>query len=111
MTDAQAMLIMTTVDGDDAAARLATRLIEQQQAACVQQVEIRSRYRWQGEARCEGEILLLVKTSAMAAAAAMETIQAHHPYDVPEIIALPIVAGSAAYLEWLAREAPGPAPA
>lgn len=110
MTDAQAMLIITTVDGDDAAARLATRLIEQRQAACVQQVEIKSRYRWQGEVRSEGEILLLVKTSAAAAASAMETIAAHHPYDVPEIVALPIVAGGAAYLEWLAREAPASAP-
>ncbi len=109
--DAQAMLIMTTVDGDAAAARLATRLIEQRQAACVQQVEIRSRYRWQGEVRCDAEILLLVKTSAAAAASAMQTIEAHHPYDVPEIVALPIVAGGAGYLEWLAREAPAPAPA
>lgn len=109
--DAKAMLIMTTVDGDDAAARLATRLIEQRQAACVQQVDIRSSYRWQGEVRCEGEVLLLVKTSAATAAAAMETIGANHPYDVPEIVAMPIIDGAAAYLDWLTREAPGAAPA
>lgn len=101
--NAKATLIMTTVDSEDAAARLATALVERCEAACVQQVDIRSRYRWEGEVKCDPEILLLVKTSAAAAEAAMQTIRDTHSYDVPEIIVLPVVDGSPAYLGWLSE--------
>lgn len=101
---AKATLIMTTVDSDDAAARLATTLIERREAACVQQIGIGSRYRWDGEVKCDAEILLLVKTSAAAAASAMRTIEENHGYEVPEILALPVTDGLPAYLEWLVRE-------
>lgn len=101
------MLVMTTVDSDAAAAELAARLLERRLAACVQEVRINSRYRWQGELKCDAEILLLVKTSKQAADAAMDLIRDIHSYDVPEIIAIPISAGLPAYLEWLAAEADG----
>ncbi len=101
--DAKATLIMTTVDSQEAAAGLATTLIERREAACVQQVDIRSRYRWEGEVKCDPEILLLVKTSPSAAEAAMKTIRDHHPYEVPEIIVLPVTDGLPAYLEWIGR--------
>ena len=97
----KAILIMTTIDNDDAAARIATELVERREAACVQQVDIRSRYRWQGEVKCDPEILLLVKTSTGAAEAAMQTIRENHGYDVPEIIALPVTDGWPAYLDWI----------
>jgi periplasmic divalent cation tolerance protein len=99
--DGKATLIMTTVDSEDAAARLATTLVQRRQAACVQQVDIRSRYRWEGEVKCDPEILLLVKTSTAAAEAAMNTIRENHGYDVPEIIAVPVTDGLPAYLAWL----------
>ena len=99
--DAKATLIMTTVDSEEAAARLATALVERREAACVQQVDIRSRYRWEGEVKCDPEILLLVKTSTAAAEAAMKTIRDNHGYDVPEIIALPVTDGLPAYLDWI----------
>ncbi len=102
--NAPGMLIMTTVDSETRAASLATDLVERRLAACVQQIRIASRYRWQGEVQCDDEILLLVKTSAAAAAAAMQAIEADHPYDVPEIIALPVADGLPAYLEWLTKE-------
>jgi periplasmic divalent cation tolerance protein len=101
------MLVMTTVGSDELADALATRLLEERLAACVQEVAINSRYRWQGELRRDAEILLLVKTSRRAAEAAMELIRDIHSYEVPEIIALPIAAGMPAYLEWLVAEADG----
>ena len=103
----KAILIMTTVDSEDAAARVASALVERREAACVQQVDIRSRYRWEGEVKCDPEILLLVKTSTEASEAAMRTIRENHGYDVPEIIALPVTDGLPAYLDWIADSTPG----
>jgi periplasmic divalent cation tolerance protein len=102
--NAKGTVIMTTVADEETAARLATRLIERREAACVQQVAIGSRYRWEGAVRCDPEILLLVKTSTAAAPAAMRTIEENHPYEVPEIVALPITNGLPAYLAWLDEE-------
>ena len=107
---AKAALIMTTVDSEDAAARLARTLLERREAACVQQVDIRSRYRWDGEVKCDAEILLLVKTSTTAAEAAMETIRSTHDYDLPEIVCVPITDGLPAYLQWMASETNRQAP-
>ena len=100
-------LVMTTVDSEELARTLATRLLEKRLAACVQEVRIDSHYRWDGELRYEPEILLLVKTSAETAPAAMRLIEDIHSYEVPEIIALPVTAGLPAYLQWLAEEADG----
>jgi periplasmic divalent cation tolerance protein len=99
----RATLIMTTVDSADAAARLATTLVQRHEAACVQQVDIRSHYRWEGKVKCDPEILLLVKTSSAAVEAAMNTIRENHGYDVPEIVAVPITDGLPVYLDWIAE--------
>lgn len=101
---AKATLIMTTVGSEDAAARVATTLLERHEAACVQQVDIHSRYRWEGEVKCDAEILLLVKTSTAAAEAAIRTIKAKHDYDLPEIVAVPITDGLPTYLQWMADQ-------
>jgi periplasmic divalent cation tolerance protein len=101
------MLIMTTVDSDELAAALAARLLDERLAACVQEIPIKSHYRWGGSIRRDPEILLLVKTSNAAADAAMQLIRTTHSYELPEIIALPVTAGLPAYLEWLAAEADG----
>jgi periplasmic divalent cation tolerance protein len=105
----KATLLMTTVDSEDRARTLATQLLGKRLAACVQEVRIKSHYRWDGELRNEPEILLLVKTSAEAAPEAMLAIRDIHDYEVPEIVAVPITEGLPAYLEWLAREADGAA--
>lgn len=102
--DARGMLIMTTMDSEPLAATLGTKLVERRLAACVQQIRIASRYRWNGQVQCDDEILLLIKTSVEAADAAMQAIEDEHPYEVPEIIALPITGGLPAYLDWLAKE-------
>lgn len=101
--DAGAM-IMTTVDSEELAASLAAMLLERRLAACVQQLEISSRYRWEGAIQCDAEFLLLVKTSAAAANAAVKAIEENHTYDVPEIVVLPVTGGLPAYLNWLSAE-------
>ena len=103
----EGMLVMTTVGSDELANSLATRLLERRLAACVQEIRINSRYRWQGQLRRDAEVLLLVKTSRRSAEAAMELIRDIHSYEIPEIIAFPIAAGMPAYLEWLTAEADG----
>ena len=62
---------------------------------------VRSFYRWQGNVEDDAEVQLLIKTSRQRFDALERWLTANHPYDVPEIIALPVVAGSAAYLSWL----------
>jgi len=99
-----ATLIMTTVATQADAESIAARLLEQGLAACVQEMPVTSRYRWQGEVQRGVEILLLVKTVASAADEAMRAIEALHAYDVPEILALPVTGGLPAYLQWLAAE-------
>ena len=108
MTDThKAMLVMTTVDSAELAATMATALVEQRLAACVQEMPIRSHYRWEGSVQNDVETLLFVKTSPQSAAAAMDAIRKLHPYDVPEIIALPVTDGLPAYLDWIRTEAVG----
>lgn len=106
--DQQAALIMTTVATEADADVVGSALLEQGLAACIQEVPITSRYRWQGELQRSGEILLLVKTTAAAVDGAIRAIRAVHPYDVPEILALPVTDGLPAYLEWLAAETARP---
>ena len=108
MTDnCKAILVMTTVDSTGLAASIATALVEQRLAACVQEMPVRSHYRWEGNVQNDVETLLFVKTSPQSAAAAMDAIRKLHPYDVPEIITLPVTGGLPAYLDWISAETPG----
>lgn len=94
-------MVMTAVDSEAAAEALALQLVEVQLAACVQVIPVKSFYVWQGESRREAEYLLLVKTRAALYAQVETFILAHHPYDTPEILQLPVVTGSSPYLQWL----------
>ncbi len=97
----EVVTIMTTVAQADDAARIAEMLLQNKLAACVQETTIRSRYRWQDEIRCDPEVLLLVKTTTDRAEAAVIAIREIHPFDLPEIIVLPVVGGLAEYLNWI----------
>ncbi|MDZ7668154.1 MAG: divalent-cation tolerance protein CutA [Gammaproteobacteria bacterium] len=99
-----AVMIMTTVDSESQADTVCRALIEQNLAACIQELPVSSRYRWQGEIQRDREILLLVKTAADVAGAAMQAIERLHDYEVPEILAVPVTAGLPAYLQWLVTE-------
>ncbi len=96
------LLVATTAGNPEDARKLADLLVARQLAACVQiHGPIRSVYRWQGAVEAEEEWLLTAKTRQDRYPALESALQEAHPYDVPEIIATPIVAGSAAYLRWV----------
>jgi periplasmic divalent cation tolerance protein len=99
--DEAIVVLMTAANGEEAA-RLADMLIGAHLAACVQILpEMESVYRWQGKIERQPEILLLVKTARSKFDDLEREVRALHSYETPEIIALPIVAGSTPYLEWL----------
>lgn len=106
----QHILVMCTCPDEAVAERIARALVDERLAACVNRMSnLRSTYRWEGRIEDEPEVLLLVKTSGSRYPALELRIKTLHPYEVPEIIALPIIAGSPAYLAWLTRgSAAGP---
>lgn len=105
MTDAgpEALVVLVTAPSPERAAELARALVEEGLAACGNVVPgLRSIYRWEGKVQEDAEALLLLKTTRARFEALRERVLALHPYDVPEVIALPVTAGSAPYLAWLA---------
>lgn len=101
----QVLLVLTNMPDAQTAHALARQLVEKQLAACVNCMPgVQSIYRWQGAVEEAGEVTLLIKTTQARYAALEAAIKASHPYDVPEIIAAPIVAGWPAYLEWVVQE-------
>jgi periplasmic divalent cation tolerance protein len=101
MDDDAIVVFMTAASGEEAT-RLAEMLVGAHLAACVQILpEIESVYRWRGQIERSSEVLLLVKTTRGKFDDLEREVRALHSYDTPEIVAVPIVAGSAPYLEWL----------
>ena len=95
-------IVLITAASEDEAERIACSLVEERLAACVNIVgPIRSVYRWEGKVQNERELLLIVKTRTEALPRLQTRITELHSYDTPEIIALPITAGSEPYLRWL----------
>jgi periplasmic divalent cation tolerance protein len=100
--------VTTAVGSREEAERIATALVERQLAACVQIVgPVQSVYRWQGRVERADEWLCLAKTVGGQFDAVEAAIRELHSYDCPEVIAMPIAAGSAAYLAWLAENSSG----
>lgn len=97
-----ALLVITTVDDEGVAAELARELVEQRLAACVHVLAPgRSVYRWEDKVEEAREHTLLLKTAAARYPALERWLRARHPYQTPEIIALPIRAGLPDYLDWI----------
>ena len=97
------IVFMTAANGEEAA-RLADMLVGAHLAACVQIMpEMESVYRWQGKIERQSEVLLLVKTTRVKFDELEREVRALHSYDTPEIIAVPVITGSAPYLDWLNR--------
>lgn len=93
---------LCTAPSAEVAAELARGLVEATLAACVNIVPgVRSIYRWKGEVQDDGEVLLIIKTSAERFDAMRDWLVEAHPYDVPEVLALPVDAGADAYLAWV----------
>jgi periplasmic divalent cation tolerance protein len=94
--------VTTAIDSREAAERLAALLVEERLAACAQVIgPVTSVYRWEGRVERATEWLCLLKTTAGRLPALVARIRAEHPYQVPEIVAVPIVAGDPAYLAWI----------
>ena len=98
----ETLLVLCTCPDKEVAETIATRLVEDGQAACVNRIpDISSVYKWQGKLESDTEELLLIKSTSAAFADLQQTIKHLHPYELPEIIAVPIAAGSDAYLDWI----------
>lgn len=97
--------IITTVASKDEGERIARALLEQRLAACVQLVgPISSLYWWQGKIEHSEEWLCIVKSEQRLFAQIEHTIKSLHSYEVPEVLAVPVSAGSDAYFQWLHKE-------
>ena len=100
-----ALVVLVTAPSAEVAAGLARTLVQERLAACGNVLpEVRSIYRWDGQLREDAEALLVLKTTRDRLEALRDRVLALHPYQVPEVLALPVEAGSAAYLSWLASE-------
>lgn len=98
----EAIVVLTNLPDLDTAKVLARRLVGEGLAACVNILPgVQSIYRWQGQLEEASEVTVLVKTMRSHYAALEETIRTSHPYDLPEVIVLPIAAGLPAYLAWV----------
>lgn len=110
MPDASdALVVLTTLEKQEDGERLAMLLVERNLAACVQILPpMTSIYRWQGAVERANEVLLFIKTTHAAYPRLEATIKENHPYQTPEIVALPVKAGSDEYLDWLASSVKTP---
>ena len=103
MSDDAIVVFMTAANGEEAT-RLAEMLVGAHLAACVQILpEMESVYRWEGKIERQSEVLLIAKTTRGKFDDLEREVRALHSYDTPEIVAVPIVTGSAPYLEWLSK--------
>lgn len=103
MTDA--LLVLTNLPDAATAHELARQLVDERVAACVNVLApCRSVYRWEGAIEDAEEVPLLIKTTAERYPALEAAIRARHPYELPEIVAVPIVRGLPGYLDWMAAE-------
>ena len=99
------ILVLTTVPEEKTGQTIATRLLEERLAACVTiSAASQSFYWWKGQISKEPEHILLIKTRAALYQRLEKKIQEIHPYELPEIITLPIHKGSIAYLNWIEQE-------
>jgi periplasmic divalent cation tolerance protein len=102
------LLVITSLPDSTSAQRLAQQIIESNAAACVNQLApCISTYRWQGQIDSASEVPLLIKTTRTAYPRLEALIRAVHPYELPEIIAVPVCVGLPAYLDWVNQETNG----
>jgi len=104
MSSSEPIVVLMTAANGEEATRLAEMLVGAHLAACVQILpEMESVYRWQGQVERQSEVLLIAKTTREKFDELEREVRALHSYDTPEIIAVPVITGSAPYLDWLNR--------
>jgi periplasmic divalent cation tolerance protein len=99
------IVVLVTCESIKEAQQIGRALVEQKLVACanILHAPVHSTYRWKGKVDVAKEVLLILKSSRSSFGAIDRAIRKMHSYDVPEIIALPIVAGSRSYLDWISR--------
>ena len=97
------ILVLSTVPESESA-RISETLVSEGLVACVNATPVRSCYRWKGEICRDREELLIMKTRESLFARVMERVRELHPYEVPEILALPVWGGFGGYLQWVMAE-------
>jgi len=99
------IVVLTNLPDRESALKLAGVLIDQRLAACVNVLaECTSVYRWQGKVENAAEVPVMIKTTVASYPRLEAAIRANHPYELPEIVSVPVLAGLASYLEWVAAE-------
>ena len=102
MSDNDVLVVLCNCPDTETARKLAASAVEQRLAACVNIIPgVESVYHWQGKIENDTESTLLIKTSGNTFDALREHLQAHHPDELPEIIAVPVVRGLPGYLDWV----------
>ena len=108
--DHEVLLVMSSMPDQAVAQQLARTLIERRLAACVSvMAPCKSVYRWQGAVEETSEVPVLIKTTAGRYSELESALRALHPYELPEIVAVPVARGLPAYLDWVAGESTLPA--
>ncbi len=98
------LVVYCSCPDEASAGRLAEALVEERLAACVTRLPgATSVYRWEGSVQKDAEVLLIIKTTAGRLANLTARIEALHPYEVPEVIAVPVAGGSERYLSWVGQ--------
>jgi len=101
----ETLILLCTCPDEAVAADLSHQIVEQGLAACVNRFGgLTSVYKWEGEMKEGTEVQLVIKTSAAATERLIDTLNRLHPYELPEIIAVPITAGHMPYLEWIREQ-------
>jgi uncharacterized protein involved in tolerance to divalent cations len=104
----EVILVCINFPNRESARRIGTALIEKQLAACVNIIpEVESIYQWKGEVKTEIEVMAIVKTTASRYKQLEAYVLENHPYDVPEVIGLPLSQGSESYLNWVQDQMEG----
>ena len=102
--DTRYVVVMTACASQEQASQIAAALVEKKLAACVQASDIVSTYRWKGTLESGSEVRLMIKARLADYPAIEALIAAKHSYEVPEVIAIPVMAGSRDYLDWIDTE-------
>jgi periplasmic divalent cation tolerance protein len=103
MSTPEFVVVLVTTSSAEEGARIGRALVEERLAACANVIgPIRSIYRWEGAVEEADEHLVVLKARGVDVSALETRVRALHAYDVPEVLALPVTAGSAPYLAWLA---------
>ncbi len=101
----ESLVVLVTASEMETAARIGRTLVEERLAACANLVPgLRSIYRWQDAIHDDAEALLIIKTTAACLERLTARVTELHPYETPEVLALPVAGGAAAYLAWLGQQ-------